>query len=100
MKLVDQMLIDLPENTKHILVAISTELKRAEKKHPVWPTDLIHQAAIVGEESGELLQATINHKYENGNIESIWKESIQTGATCVRLLNSMINSIKKSKNES
>ena len=38
-----------------VLAQIFSEIDRAEKLHPDWPTDPIHQAAIVCEESGELL---------------------------------------------
>ena len=43
------------------LAQIFSEVERAEKLHPDWPTNPIHQAAIVTEEAGELLQASLNH---------------------------------------
>lgn len=66
------------------------ELVRAEKKHPVWPTDIVHQAAIVAEEAGELLQAA-NNMLESGDeygfdLSHIRTEAIQTGAVALRLL--------------
>ena len=42
------------------LAQIFSEVERAEKLHPDWPTSPIHQAAIVTEEAGELLQASLN----------------------------------------
>lgn len=65
---------------------ILAELDRAVKVHPHWPDDIIHGAAIVGEESGELIRAAINKVYEGGDIEEVRKEAIQTAATCIRLL--------------
>ena len=38
------------------LAQIFSEVERAEKLHPDWPTSPIHQAAVVTEEAGELLQ--------------------------------------------
>lgn len=72
------------ENT--ITENILTELKRAEVKIPFWPTDVIHAAAIVNEESGELIRAALQLKYENGNISELKKEAIQCAAMCIRFL--------------
>lgn len=68
------------------MVSVATELERAQQKHPSWPQDTIHQAAIVAEESGELVRAAINYRYENGRIFDCHKEAIQTAATCLRFL--------------
>jgi NTP pyrophosphatase (non-canonical NTP hydrolase) len=68
---------------------ITEEVIRAEKKHPEWPIDSIHQAAIVCEESGELIRAALQFQYEGGNKEEIRKEAIQTAATCIRLLKNL-----------
>ena len=38
-----------------ILGLVMAEIDRAEKLHPVWPTDLVKAAAIPVEEAGELL---------------------------------------------
>lgn len=62
------------------------ELIRAEKKHPSWPGDAIHQAAIVAEEAGELIQASIDRTYFNGTDANIEKEAVQTAAMVMRLL--------------
>lgn len=57
-----------------------------EKKHPGWPEDVIHQAAILGEEAGEILKAAIDVHYNNGSIDDLRKEIAQTGAMAIRML--------------
>lgn len=68
---------------------VKEELVRAERKHPEWPGDRIHQAAIVGEEAGELLQAALQYQYEWGEITKVRHEAIQTAAMALRLLVSL-----------
>ena len=68
---------------------ILQEYARAKRLHPRWPTDRIHAAAIVAEESGELIRAAVRHKYEGGDLEDIRTEAIQTAATCIRLLENL-----------
>jgi NTP pyrophosphatase (non-canonical NTP hydrolase) len=65
------------------------EVDRAEKKHPDWPRDLVYAGAIVAEESGELIRACVQSKFEQGDREEVRKEAIQTIATCIRLLKNM-----------
>ena len=40
-----------------ILIRVLFELERARLKHPKFPTDIIHQTAIMMEEAGEAVQA-------------------------------------------
>jgi hypothetical protein len=71
---------------------ITQEVIRAESKHPIWPDDYIHQAAIVCEESGELIRAALNDYYDGptpNSREEIRKEAIQTAAMCIRLLKNL-----------
>lgn len=72
-----------------ILHSIVNELERAQKLHPVWPEDLIHQVAIQVEESGEALQAALNHVYHDASIELVRKELVQAGAMVLRCLISL-----------
>ncbi len=65
---------------------IRTELKRAKKLHPIWPSDQVHQVAIVCEEAGEALQAALNHVDHGKSFYEIRKEIIQTAAMCERWL--------------
>lgn len=69
-----------------VFESIAAEVLRAESKRPCWPDDLIHAAAIVSEESGELVKACLQHRYENKPIGNVRTEAIQTAAMCVRLL--------------
>lgn len=68
------------------------ELDRAEKLHPEWPKDLIHQSAIVAEESGELTRACLNFVYhKENNLDNIVEEAIHTGAMAIRFLINLSN---------
>lgn len=71
---------------EHILTAVLTELERAKSKFPQWPTDPIHAAAIVSEESGELIRAAVMHVYENAPESDCYKEAIQTAVVALRFL--------------
>jgi len=69
-----------------ILESFAAELYSAEAKHPEWPDDIVHQAAILSEESGECVQACLQFYYDQGNIERVKHEAIQTAAMCLRML--------------
>lgn len=69
-----------------IIQAILDELTRAEEKHPEWPSDIIHAAAIVNEEAGELTRAALQWTYEKGDIIETQKEAIQVACTAIRFL--------------
>lgn len=70
-----------------ILNDIHKEYWNACKKHPYWPEDLIHQIAIMQEESGEAIREALRYQYnEGGTIEDLKKELIQTGAMVIRCL--------------
>lgn len=76
----------LPIELKRWIIATTTELSRAEIKHPDWPEDKIHAAAIVAEESGELVRAALNYEYEGARYYDMHTEAIQTAATCFRFV--------------
>ena len=68
---------------------IDAELKRAEEKHPDYPKSMFRQLAIMQEEAGEVTKAVLHYHYEDGSIDNIKKELIQTAAMCMRMLNSL-----------
>lgn len=78
--------MQLGEEVQLALFQIAAEFQRAVNKHPNWPTDVIHQAAIVGEESGELIRAALQESYEHGHNDESRKEAVQTGAMALRFL--------------
>jgi len=73
----------MKESTKNM---IDSELEKAREKLPFWPEDVIHGAAILGEEAGEVIKAALQYRYEGGKREEIFKEAIQTAAMAIRLL--------------
>lgn len=78
---------DLDPEIKEIIGEIVFELNKAMVKHSHWPiNDSIHAAAIVGEESGELIRACLQFEYEHGNYTDAKKEAVQTGAMAIRFL--------------
>jgi|GEM_PF-2550289 len=85
----------LPLEVKEAIFCIVQEMQSAIKQHPEWPTDIVHQAAIIGEEAGELLRATINHTYEKKCWSEIHIEAIQTAGTCVRLLTNITETMNQ-----
>lgn len=74
-----------------ILDEISAELKTATEKFPTWPNDPLHALAVIGEEYGELTQATLQHVYEpeKSTLDDVRMEAIQTATMAVRFLMSL-----------
>ena len=68
---------------------IYAELQRAERLHPVWPSDPIHQAAIVSEEAGELVKAVNDMVWKGASIEDVRAEAVQVGAMAIRFLKNL-----------
>jgi len=82
----DEHFKELAIETKRWIICIAMELQKATEMHPNWPTDKIHAAAIVGEESGELIRAAIQYQLEKGKYYEMHNEAIQTGAMSIRFL--------------
>ena len=76
-------------NIENITTLIRSELISAKRIYPEWPTDIIHQVAIMAEESGEAVRASLNHVYHGEDISELKKELIQTAAMCIRCLENM-----------
>jgi NTP pyrophosphatase (non-canonical NTP hydrolase) len=68
---------------------IDRELNRAYKKHPGYPVDMFRQLAIMQEEAGEVTKAVLHYHYEDGTVEHIREELIQTAAMCMRMLENL-----------
>lgn len=76
----------LPIEKKRVLLEVARELERAENKHPNWPKDQVYAAAIVAEENGELGRACVQYVMENGALQPIRDEAIETAAMGIRLV--------------
>ena len=78
---------------EELISEVFSELRRAEGKHPSFPTDPLHAVAIVGEEFGELTKAVLQQTYEPHKQESdaVKKEAIQTAAMALRFLFNLEN---------
>ncbi len=84
---------ELDKLSKYIPIEI--ELNKAIKKHPVYPSDMFQQVAIMMEEAGETVKAVLHYHYENGSILYVKKELIETAAMCIRMLNYLEEQEKK-----
>lgn len=69
-----------------VIEMIFTELKLAEEKHPCWPDDIIHAAAILAEESGEVVKDALDVHYQGISPENLKIEVAQVGAMAIRML--------------
>lgn len=81
--------IEITADELNLMSEIFIELAMAEKKFPHWPESVVEQAAIICEESGELIRAALQLKYEGGNVEDCRKEAIQTAAMAIRFLKNL-----------
>ena len=68
--------------------AMLDEVERAMDLHP-WPEGLIHQVAIMMEEAGEVIKAANDYVHHGGSLDEVIRETIHTGATCLRLLDNL-----------
>lgn len=74
-----------------IVAEILTELERATRKFPTWPTDPLHALAVLGEEFGETTKAMLQLTYEphKTTAAEVRTEAIQTAAMALRLAMSL-----------
>jgi len=72
-----------------ILCEVKNELYLAEKKFPQFPKDFIHQCAIMAEEAGEAVRAANQAQRDNGSLQDLRNEYLQTAAMCVRAINAL-----------
>ena len=78
-------------NNAEIRRAVEAELCRAKQKWPEYYDDIIHAVSVINEESGEAVQAALDMTYDNGDIEKVKAEVIQTAAMCFRFLENIEN---------
>lgn len=71
---------------EQILCLVMAELERAERIHPMWPTDLVKASAILAEEAGETLRAANTFDEIRSGKKEIITEAVQTAAMAIRLL--------------
>lgn len=92
----DSVLADQPDKPTE-WNEINAELKRAEQKHPNFPTDMFRQLAIMQEEAGEVTRAVLHYHYEGGTLDHVKEELIQTAAMCLRMLKNLPTPPQKQK---
>lgn len=62
-------------------------LAQARAKHPQWQADVIHSAAVLAEEAGEVVKAALDLTYFNApNHQHLMAELAQVGAMAIRML--------------
>lgn len=73
-----------------LVQAVLDEVARAEKKHPYWSYHPVYAAAVVAEESGELIKAALEVKDREKSVkESVCElrtEATQVAAMGMRFL--------------
>lgn len=74
------------EEVKKAFAAVERELEAAMQKFPSFPADPIHAVSVMNEESGEAIRAALQWTYENGWVQAVATELIQTAAMCIRCL--------------
>lgn len=74
-----------------VLLPVLSEIARATRKFPTWPTDPLHALGVVGEEFGELGKAVLQAVYEphKSGRDQVREEAIQTAAMAVRFIASL-----------
>jgi hypothetical protein len=65
---------------------VLNELVAAKRAWPEWPKDLVYGAAVVAEEAGELVQATLNAHFKGTRRDLAKKEAEQTAVTAIRFI--------------
>jgi len=68
---------------------LNMEYKRACAKHPAFSDDVIDQAAILGKETAECIQAAVDHVYLGGDLDRVRREAAQVGAMAIRILEAL-----------
>lgn len=85
------------QRNQQIFQDIERELVNAKRKHPNWPDHPAAQAGVVSEESGELMQACMQYKYERSSDpekaekqrQAMYDEAVQVAASAIRFLQNL-----------
>ncbi len=65
---------------------IIVEMDRVKRLHPEWPNDIIHAAAIIVQETGELMKACLDLVYFGGSERSVRNEVVSVAAMAERFM--------------
>lgn len=76
----------LDDRTLFTLMAVVQELHRAQEKYDNMGIDMVHAAAVVAEESGELVRAALQHYYDRAPVDAVVTEATQTAAMGIRFI--------------
>ncbi len=71
---------------REVFKIVRMHLEAARFKHPKWPKDRVHGAAIVAEEVGELIRAILNHVYDGSSLRACKIEAYHVIVTAIRFL--------------
>jgi len=68
------------------------EVNAAVRKHGDMPVDLIHSAAIVMQEAGEMIHGAVDIEYglDKTSLDELIAETTQTTATALRFLHDLL----------
>lgn len=80
---------DLNKYTEAMTLLIQ-EFKGAVGKFPEWPDDLADSYLILAEEVGEIAKALVDYRWGRIPIDEAIKETAQSGAMCLRLLQRLL----------
>lgn len=69
-----------------VVLEIFDELQVARSKHPLWPDDLVHGAAIVAEQAGGLTKACLAIESNEQAKERTRQEAKQVAVTAIRFI--------------
>jgi hypothetical protein len=70
------------------MAMIIQEVYSAQRRYPLWPSNLVMAAAIAEEESGEVVKECNTYHWKQGptTLDDIRKEAIQAAAMWIRFL--------------
>lgn len=76
----------MPRSAIEVQKLISDELQYARTKHPIWPTDVVHRASIIADQSGGVPREALKVIYQGTDMSRLEKEVLHTAVVCIRWL--------------